>query len=362
MIQIVKKSLDYIENHLTEKINIEDISKEVNCSTRTLQRLFKTICDYNISEYILKRKLSLIAKELKDTELSILDIAIKYGYQNVESLSRIFTKRFFITPSKYRKKQSNVANFEKIETSSMYDIDKYRLIDYYNEKKEEIILYGIKENHIDNETGIMYENGEKFYQILNKNKMSINKVYEICYQNMQETIVSKSILIEDNIEKLSKKIKKISIPATNWFVCIGRSKVSYKEAKILTMRLMIYKICNELYKDYGYYQDLEFAEKNEILNINIDKGFDKETQEYCCEIWMPIKEDFFIETNCKTCAECIVCETYSKKNIEQLLEKFPKGCQEFKYSLDNYILNEEIRKKKYNEIFKDRELCKLICL
>lgn len=54
MIQIVKKSLDYIENHLTEKINIEDISKEVNCSTRTLQRLFKTICDYNISEYILK--------------------------------------------------------------------------------------------------------------------------------------------------------------------------------------------------------------------------------------------------------------------------------------------------------------------
>ena len=55
----LRKSIAFIENHLLDDITAEDVAKEVNISSFYLQKGFKTITNYSISEYIKNRRLYL---------------------------------------------------------------------------------------------------------------------------------------------------------------------------------------------------------------------------------------------------------------------------------------------------------------
>lgn len=361
MIQLTKRAINYIEEHLTEKITLEEIAKEVNTSIRTLQRTFKMITKYSVSEYIKKRIMSLVVEELINTNNKISDIAYKYGYQNPESLSKMFYKKFSIYPEEYRKKGKRDYIFEEINTSKMYDEKQYVLNDYYDVENEEMLLFGMKKDFCDISCENIYEAEDNLHKLLNENKVKVNEIFEIYYASENEEYYSYGIFLEDkDISKFSNEIFCFKIPKTKWLVCKGKSKISYDEAKTLTLISIASNISKDIYDDYGFYQDFEFSEKYKITNICINKGFDNKKQEYHCEVWIPIKEDFFIETNCTTCGSCCWCEIYEKKSLEELLKKYPKGCSNFKYSFNEYCKNEKIRESKSSEIFKDKIFCKLI--
>lgn len=94
--------LDYIENNLTERLTQENCAKAAICSLSGLQKLFRYVFHYSVGEYIVKRRMSCAAKELKDGS-SVLDTALKYGYGSSEAFSRAFSRVWGITPAMYRK-------------------------------------------------------------------------------------------------------------------------------------------------------------------------------------------------------------------------------------------------------------------
>lgn len=98
----IQNAINYVEDHLYEKLDIEDIAKAAFMSQSSFYLIFSNILDTTIKDYIRKRRLSLSAYDLIHSKSSVLDVALKYQYCTSESYSRAFKKLFGISPKKYK--------------------------------------------------------------------------------------------------------------------------------------------------------------------------------------------------------------------------------------------------------------------
>lgn len=98
----IQNAINYVEEHLYEKLEIEDIAKAAFMSQSSFYLIFSSILGTTIKDYIRKRRLSLSSYDLIYSNLNVLDVALKYQYYTSESYSRAFKKLFGISPKKYR--------------------------------------------------------------------------------------------------------------------------------------------------------------------------------------------------------------------------------------------------------------------
>lgn len=110
----MNKALAYIEEHLTEEIDYREVAKIAHCSEYHFKRMFSFLSGIGLSEYIRRRRLTLAALDLKDTNLRIIDIAIKYGYDSADSFSRAFHSIHGILPSEARGENAQVKAFPRM--------------------------------------------------------------------------------------------------------------------------------------------------------------------------------------------------------------------------------------------------------
>ena len=102
----MNNAMAYIEEHLTGDINYSEVSKIAFCSEYHFKRMFSFLSGISLSEYIRRRRLTLAAFDLKDSDLRIIDIAVKYGYSSADSFSRAFHSMHGIFPSKARSEET----------------------------------------------------------------------------------------------------------------------------------------------------------------------------------------------------------------------------------------------------------------
>ena len=98
----MNKAMAYIEAHLTEELDYSKLAQLAYCSEYHFKRMFSFLSGISLSEYIRRRKLTLAALDLKDRELRILDVAVKYGYTSADAFSRAFQSLHGILPSEAR--------------------------------------------------------------------------------------------------------------------------------------------------------------------------------------------------------------------------------------------------------------------
>ena len=99
----VFRSLELIENRITEKLTVENIANAVYFSKYHYQRLFREAVGDSVMEYVTKRKLTLAGKTLLESKSSIIDIAFQYGYDSREVFTRSFKAYMGVSPTEYRK-------------------------------------------------------------------------------------------------------------------------------------------------------------------------------------------------------------------------------------------------------------------
>lgn len=92
-------AIRYIEENLTEEINFEKVAQRAYCSEYHFKRMFSFLAGIPLSEYIRRRRLTLAALELQNSDVKVIDIAMKYGYSSPDSFTRAFQKMHGITPS-----------------------------------------------------------------------------------------------------------------------------------------------------------------------------------------------------------------------------------------------------------------------
>ena len=97
-----ERAIDYIDENLADEIDFESVAKKANCSVYHFQRMFSFFANLPLSEYIRKRKMTLAAFELQNTDAKVIDIAMKYGYDSPSSFTRAFQSVQGLPPSKAR--------------------------------------------------------------------------------------------------------------------------------------------------------------------------------------------------------------------------------------------------------------------
>ena len=113
---LILKILDYIDNNLYKKITIDELSRTFYFNKDYIMRVFKREIKTTIIEYINKKRIFTSLNELKNTNNSILKIAINNGFISQEYYSETFTKIIGVNPLTYRKftKVGSNISYEKI--------------------------------------------------------------------------------------------------------------------------------------------------------------------------------------------------------------------------------------------------------
>ena len=144
----IQNAINYIEDHITEELDYEQIAKESFSSSFHFQRVFSILCGYTLGEYIRSRRLTLAGSELAATREKVIDVAYKYGYDNPESFAKAFQKFHGITPSQARSSGVMLKSFSRL--SIKVSLEGGSIMNYRIEEKPEIILTGFKKRFIGN--------------------------------------------------------------------------------------------------------------------------------------------------------------------------------------------------------------------
>ncbi len=98
----IRMAIDYMEEHLTDDISVQDVADRVYLSPFFLQRGFSLMTGCGIGEYIRNRRLYQAALDLRETEDKVIDIALRYCYETPESFAKAFSRFHGATPSQVR--------------------------------------------------------------------------------------------------------------------------------------------------------------------------------------------------------------------------------------------------------------------
>ncbi len=140
-IERLNRAINYIEEHITEEIDYEQVAKIAYCSTYHFQRMFAYMANVPLSEYIRRRRMSLSAAELQDPEHKVLDIALKYGYNSPTAFNRAFQGVHGVAPSAVREQGISLRAFPPI--SFKITVKGSEEMNYRIEKKEAFRIVGI---------------------------------------------------------------------------------------------------------------------------------------------------------------------------------------------------------------------------
>lgn len=106
---IIKKAQLYIENNLSEKISVEDLSSKLNVGRRNFDRRFIKATGNTPLEYAQRAKIEAVKKSLETTRKNINEVMFEVGYTDTKSFREVFRKITGMSPLEYRNRYNKDA-------------------------------------------------------------------------------------------------------------------------------------------------------------------------------------------------------------------------------------------------------------
>lgn len=97
-----------IEEAFDTDLTLEKCSARINYHPQYISRVFRQETGVNFADYLAQYRLEVAKRWLKETELTITDIAEKLKYNNPANFIRYFRKMEGMTPGQYRDKNRGV--------------------------------------------------------------------------------------------------------------------------------------------------------------------------------------------------------------------------------------------------------------
>lgn len=226
----MNRALDYIELNLTGKIELKEAAKCACCSSHQFQRMFSFITDVSLAEYIRRRRLTLAAIELQHSDLRVVDIAIKYGYESPVSFARAFQLLHGVNPAMAREEGTSLKAFPRL--SFLISIKGEKAMNYRIETKESFQVFGIekvfqlngadtpaelwKQCHANSEVEKLADNAGDLPTFLNQN---YHKIHAVCsYKKTDEDHFPYMLSAFKGDSSKTEGYTRLTIPAQTWAI------------------------------------------------------------------------------------------------------------------------------------------------
>ena len=278
----MNNAVEYIEENITEKIDIEKVAKIALSSTFHFQRMYHMITGVTVAEYIRRRRLTLAAQDIISGE-KIINVAYKYKYETPEAFTKAFGKMYGISPSAARKSGVNLKAYPKLSFHISIKGDKdmnYRIFD-----KGSFTVIG-KQRKITMMSGKNFKQVPEFWQACMKDGsydwltskagklgiLGVSKDFDKCNDEFNYMIA-----IEEIQDTIPKGYISAIIPAATWaaFESVGQMPKAAHD--------LLRRIYSEWMPSMGYEHDC--APDMDVLSIG-----DTSASDYRCEIWIPIRK------------------------------------------------------------------------
>lgn len=101
-----EQMLDYFHQHFQEKVTLGDLSGQANLCRRECQRIFRSVLGMTPTEYFEQYRLGMAANRLLEAGDSVSEIAQNCGFQSASYFTRLFRRRYGMTPTEFRKRKA----------------------------------------------------------------------------------------------------------------------------------------------------------------------------------------------------------------------------------------------------------------
>ena len=100
---VEKEMISYIQQNYTGKILLREFGEQFHLSEKYISRYFKEHFHITLSQYVTYLRLEHAKQMLQETDISVTEVAMQSGYQNISYFIRSFKKTYGVSPLKYRK-------------------------------------------------------------------------------------------------------------------------------------------------------------------------------------------------------------------------------------------------------------------
>ncbi len=278
------ESIEYIEENLDGELTVEAIAQKAYMSKFHFQRMFSMLTGFTVSEYVRNRRLTKAAQEIINSDVKIIDIAMKYGYESPEAFTKAFRSIHGISPTFAKKDIHSLKAFPKLSFHIQIKGDVE--MDYKIVEKESFHVVGksIRTTTIGGENNRKIaafwneSNTNGFSRELAKNCGPLG-LLGICMDfDQQQENLTYFIATEKNVKSIPEEWEERVIPSATWavFSVIG--------AMPDAMPKVWERIFSEWFPATGY----EHAGGPE-MEVYLSED-DPSSEDYYSEIWVPIKK------------------------------------------------------------------------
>lgn len=102
-VELVHEVHEYLLQHMEERITIEELARIFHINTTTLKAVFKSVYGNSLAAHIKEHRMERAAELLRSTDLSILEIAGRVGYDSQSKFTAAFKSAYQVLPKEYRK-------------------------------------------------------------------------------------------------------------------------------------------------------------------------------------------------------------------------------------------------------------------
>lgn len=278
---LMNDALDYIEDHLSIKVDYNQVARKAGCSVYNFQRMFSFISGVTLATYIRRRCMTVAALELSRTSIGILELALKYGYDSPVSFARAFQTVQGIAPQDVRKGCVPLQSYPRISFQITLKGDV--AMEYRIETMPAFKLMGASKL-ISTKDGKNFKEVPNFWEaccsdgtctrIYSINGREKEEMYGVCY-GFDFPNEQFRYLIGAKVEEiLPEDVELLEVPELTWvkFTCKGMKQIQETFKKVYT----------EWFPSSGY----EAAVGPEIEWYSTE---DMTKPDYLCEVWLPIQ-------------------------------------------------------------------------
>ncbi len=272
--------LDYIEEHLGETIDYEQMASLSLCPGNLFQRMFSNLTGTSLSEYIRRRRLSQAGMDLSSENVSVIDTALKFGYESADAFANAFKRQHGIPPSQAKIKGVILTHYPRLSFTLKIKGElemKYKLVE-----KEGFTVVG-KSLKTTQEENLKTQSIPRFWDRCNHDgtgerlcAIAPNQpLLGVCYGDEPDGTFR--YMIGTEAKGMVRDFEVLRIPKATWavFESVGPMPVS------------IQKVWNAVFQEFLPTSKYEHAPIPDF-ELYPDEGKDTNQADYRCEVWIPV--------------------------------------------------------------------------